>query len=372
MRIGIFSSLATYGGVQSCVISLVKGLNALGLEPTLLSDKPLNQMLVEENDLRLAHQAISYSVSRKTAEKLSPLLRGAVDLAYFYRASWLENKYDFFYVFHPNVLVDVETDHLYYLSMCPRAPGYSGRELRSRAKFWIYDRFIRKSLPIYEFGDKAERCVINSEFTADYFRRTFQKQLPVVYPPTFNSSTKTTAALQKDKIVFLSRLVPAKRPEIFIELARNFPHEKFLMVGGTDDESYARKLYEMVDRQDVGNLELRVNVSNEDVAFALGQAKFYVFPARNEHFGITTVEAIAHGAIPFVHDSGGQREIVPWEQLRFEDLEITAKFQMLLSLGSEEISTLKRSMATYIQKFSEQTYISRMIAYLPDRDTMAQ
>lgn len=370
MKIGIFSSLATYGGVQSCVISLVKGLNELGLEPTLLSDRPLNQMLVKENGLRLAHQAIRYSVSRRTAEKLSPLLRGAMDLAYFYRASWLESRFDFLYVFHPNILVDVDTDHLYYLSMCPRAPGYSGSELRSRAKFWIYDHFIRSVLPIYEFKDRAERCVINSEYTAAYFHSTFQKSLTVVYPPTFNSCIQKSSVLRKDKIVFLSRLAPAKRPELFIELAKRFPGEKFLLVGGTDDESYVKRLREMIDSEAVDNVELRVNVSNEDVAIALGQAKFYVFPSRNEHFGITTVEAMAHGAIPFVHNSGGQREIVPWEQLRFDDGEMADKFQVLLSLDAEEIERLKRSMATHIEKFSEQTYISRMLSFLPRRDPL--
>jgi glycosyltransferase involved in cell wall biosynthesis len=33
-------------------------------------------------------------------------------------------------------------------------------------------------------------------------------------------------------------------------------------------------------------------------------------PAGHEHFGITTVEAMSAGAVPVVHNSGGQREVV--------------------------------------------------------------
>jgi glycosyltransferase involved in cell wall biosynthesis len=42
----------------------------------------------------------------------------------------------------------------------------------------------------------------------------------------------------------------------------------------------------------------------------LARAKIYVHCARNEHFGISIVEAMAAGCVPVVHDSGGPREIV--------------------------------------------------------------
>jgi glycosyltransferase involved in cell wall biosynthesis len=34
------------------------------------------------------------------------------------------------------------------------------------------------------------------------------------------------------------------------------------------------------------------------------------YPAKQEHFGISTVEAMSAGAVPVVHASGGQKEIV--------------------------------------------------------------
>jgi glycosyltransferase involved in cell wall biosynthesis len=37
------------------------------------------------------------------------------------------------------------------------------------------------------------------------------------------------------------------------------------------------------------------------------------YPARQEHFGITTVEAMSAGAVPVVNGSGGQKEIVTHE-----------------------------------------------------------
>jgi glycogen synthase len=55
---------------------------------------------------------------------------------------------------------------------------------------------------------------------------------------------------------------------------------------------------------------------------------------RNEPFGISTVEAIAAGCVPIVHNSGGQREIVPFDDLRFNDkIEAVEKVKNLKNLN---------------------------------------
>ena len=40
-----------------------------------------------------------------------------------------------------------------------------------------------------------------------------------------------------------------------------------------------------------------------------------------EPFGLTAVQAVAAGALPLVHDSGGQRETVPDATLRYTSLD---------------------------------------------------
>jgi glycosyltransferase involved in cell wall biosynthesis len=48
-------------------------------------------------------------------------------------------------------------------------------------------------------------------------------------------------------------------------------------------------------------------------------------PENTEHFGITTLEAMATGAIPFVVAKGGQKEIVSDERLFWETEDELAK-----------------------------------------------
>src|SRR5687768_9648756 len=127
MKIGIFFSLNNYGGVQTCLIALIKGLNRLGIEPFLLTDAEVNQKIVTECDLRLKVTPIEFSISRGLMNKVRPFFQGAWDMIYFFRTSKLKDTFDFLYIFQPNIIVDSDTPHLYYLSMAPRSPGYSRR-----------------------------------------------------------------------------------------------------------------------------------------------------------------------------------------------------------------------------------------------------
>ena len=112
------------------------------------------------------------------------------------------------------------------------------------------------------------------------------------------------------------------------------------------------------------NVTFLANPSNEKVNEELARTRFYVFPGINEHFGMTTAEAIASGAIPFVHNSGGQREIVPDERLRFTDDEFISKFQALLDLPDTELNQIRTQLSEHIRQYSESIFIEKMLAYL--------
>jgi len=96
----------------------------------------------------------------------------------------------------------------------------------------------------------------------------------------------------------------------------------------------------------------------------LSRTRFFVFPAVNEHFGIVTVEAIASGALPFVHNSGGQREIVPDPRLRFTDDRFFEQFDNLINLPPETINGLRLALSLYVRRFSEEAFMSKMIAFI--------
>ena len=72
------------------------------------------------------------------------------------------------------------------------------------------------------------------------------------------------------------------------------------------------------------------------------------------------------GAIPFVHNSGGQIEIVPWDELRFNDDNYIEKFSNLMSFDQNKIDKLQKQISSHINKFSEEQYINKMLQYLKD------
>jgi hypothetical protein len=78
---------------------------------------------------------------------------------------------------------------------------------------------------------------------------------------------------------------------------------------------------------------------------------------------MTTPEAIASGAIPFVHDSGGQREIVIDERLRFQDSEFFAKYEALSREPAEYLGAIRQNLSCHVRRFSEEIFISKLLVF---------
>ena len=94
---------------------------------------------------------------------------------------------------------------------------------------------------------------------------------------------------------------------------------------------------------------------------ALRGAAFFLHTMRDEPFGMSTVEAIAAGCIPVVHDSGGQREVVPLDHLRFRTVEeAVGIFEALLAQRPKALAETSRYLQNHIRQFSRDTFRGRM------------
>ena len=74
----------------------------------------------------------------------------------------------------------------------------------------------------------------------------------------------------------------------------------------------------VIDSLWLTNVHLVPDASEEERDKLLSSSTFFLHSLRSEPFGITTVQGIAAGCIPIVHNSGGQIEIVEDELLRYE------------------------------------------------------
>lgn len=362
--IGIIGNLSCYGGVQTCIISLIKALNRKGITPLLITNVTVNSKIIREQQLKLEVLHHEYSLSWSKYQKWK-FLRGFRELIYFFKTSWIQQPLDFMYVFVPGIINDAKIPCLYYTSMTSRSPMSLNPGKLNKLKLFLYDHLTKYWAPVYDI-QPHNQYVINSHYTAELFHEVYKARIPVVFPPvSFQAGSLTKPApVSVNKVVFFSRIIPEKRPELFIQLAKQHPTLEFSLVGSYDSMEYVNSLKRSCAEDSINNVYWHIDTPRIQMETILEESDVYVFPAKNEHFGITTVEAIFKGVIPFVHDSGGQREIVPVEHLRFNDQNFLMKFNELVKCNATQLKQYQFDVFNNSNKFQEQHFQQALIKYL--------
>lgn len=361
-KIGIICNLMTsYGGVQVCVIELVKALNKRGYKPTLITNTAPNFDILTREELDMEVLKVEYSISHSTFNKYKPILSKVREFIYYFRSSWLNSEFDFLYFFQHNIIIDDNTKHLCYLSNSP-VTHHAPNLLINKLKIIFYKLFIKRFIPIFEFNNY--NSVINSNFTSNIYRDFYKKRLDVVYPPNALGKPKQIPVKEARTCIILSRIERPKRMELAIGLAKLAPDMHFRIVGGVTPESqeYVDYLRQLVTDNELENVEIFENVSYERNIELLSKSEFYLFLAENEHFGITTVEAINYGCIPLVHDSGGQKEIVPIEDLRYSYVELEDVFKSNISKPKAKLEEYRIILLKHAEKFDTEHFTTALIS----------
>lgn len=167
-------------------------------------------------------------------------------------------------------------------------------------------------------------AIYNSDFTKGYVEKEWPIRGKVVYPPV---STDLFKVLKKKKqIISVGRFfgyLKDKKHELLIKTFRELVNKKNLdgwslhLVGaaGEGDKEYVEKLKKEADGY---KIYLHPNLPFKKLTKLYGESSIYWHaagfgeddPTRMEHFGISTVEAMAAGCIPVVVNKGGLIEIV--------------------------------------------------------------
>lgn len=205
---------------------------------------------------------------------------------------------------------------------------HPGEMLSWRQKEFWGRKLNRK---IYEAGknsvSKEHVVVANSQFTRKAFLSyydhvDFRREPIVVYPfadqpelPLPNAEGRVNA------VASLGRFCEAKGQMVQAQLASKAPEFEFWLMGHADpNNQYFNSIKEYVETNKLTNVKLLANLSFEEVQQRLRKASFFLHCNINEPFGITSVEGLLAGCLPIVHNSGGQKEVVPVEELRFDDV----------------------------------------------------
>ncbi len=203
--------------------------------------------------------------------------------------------------------------------------------------------------------DEQEIVLANSAYTRQTLLDHYpipKNRVEVLYPPVEIPEVRTKSAKDEQLVVSLGRFAPEKRQLEQLEIARKLPHLKFCFMGFLSDNAYFEQCENFKKKHNLQHVDLLPNLSYRKVNELLDRAGLFLHAIRNEPFGITTVEAISHGCIPVVPDSGGQVEIVPRKELRYKDRSEAIKIiEQLLGRTKEEKEKLRADLFNRIREF---------------------
>jgi len=192
------------------------------------------------------------------------------------------------------------------------------KRLRHRA---YYDIEWRGRMRTYS------RRVAISRFSAEWTKRRWRAHAEVVHPPVdISGGTGPNKDLAVLSVGRFSTMAHTKKQlemvDVFCSLQEALPDWSYACVGGLntreENHRYFARVREAAGR---GRVHVAANLSKAAIGDLFGRSRIFwhaagldvdesIHPELCEHFGISTVEAMAAGCVPVVINKGGQSEIV--------------------------------------------------------------
>ncbi|MDO8638552.1 MAG: glycosyltransferase [Candidatus Daviesbacteria bacterium] len=300
LRVGLYSPyLDTFGGGERYMLTIAEQLSK-DHEVDILLDKHLLTLNPQEI-VKKSLQRFNLNLSKVNFRK-SPLGQGS---------NLVERL---FFLKQYNLLFYLTDGSIFYSTAGKSILHFQAPFTNSNLGIW--GRF---KLSSWKLG------ICNSVFTQNLIKQTWPIKTKVVYPPVGVSQIKP---LKKEKYIlsvgrFFGFLRNKKHEEMikaFKELSLN---KKKLgwslhLVGSASegDLPYLADLKKIAGANP--SIFFYPNLSFDKLSKLYGQSQIYWHaaglgeedPVNMEHFGITTVEAMAGGCVPVVINKGGQTEIV--------------------------------------------------------------
>jgi len=352
MRVLVYWSLSGVGGIQRFNALLTKALSELGLDVTVLMPSNVNV-----NALRRYH-----GVNFGGLRNIKVVRYGVVNCHSQYC-----NLLNLFV--GNNVLSELTRHHdLLFLDTLFLRPFHAG----TRIVFYLHDRAVMTSKPrpvftlkphrlflqgLLSLGSRydvltrrATRVYANSLFTAYLTENALGIRPRVLYPPIDVELIRKYAMSNKEPIVsMLARFSSSKRQDFAIRafskavsICGDEEDLELVLMGAADDLtslSYVKHLMKLSRELGINKrVRFMVNPSIETVYRVLGKSTAFIHVSPYEPFGIVVAEAMAAGAIPIVHKSGG-----PW-------IDIVRMGRYGLGFSNEEEAALGMCRAMEIAK----------------------
>ncbi len=154
-------------------------------------------------------------------------------------------------------------------------------------------------------AERVDHWIANSQNVAERIKKYYREDSTVIYPPV-DLPTSSNAAKPSDKPYFLivSRLSPYKKIDRAIKAAAELQQPLVIIGKGADEE----RLHQLA--LDLNAPVAFLGYQDDAVIYQYYEhCRAFLFPGEDD-FGITPVEAMAHGKPVIAYGKGGARETI--------------------------------------------------------------
>lgn len=345
----IHPSLSVNGGAEGVCIEIINTLLSLGARVTLFVAEPIysaQTILISRLNPKTEDVRIISALPRGL-----PLMgknKPPVLIAYAYLLRWLRNRdlTMFNYVLSTYGECDVVEGHRQacYIHF-PVLPIYSTDAARLGGRLSslpLLQRFYTQTARAISGFDRISPNALimtNSYWTKEQIRRlSGYHTARVVYPniaafPIPPGESKAPVK-NRPRCIVLGRFEVYKGHDLIVKALDHAAKDLRLtatceFIGRGTDGDVAR-LYSL--RTNNVEIEVLKDASSTTIGTAISRAHFAASAFRFEHFGRATAELMASGLPVFVHNDGGQTEIVNSNILTFGTLEdLSDRFKAVMS-----------------------------------------
>jgi len=205
-------------------------------------------------------------------------------------------------------------------------------------------------------GFKRNITLVNSHFMGEIIRNLYDIKAIVLYPSIISMHNIKSQNWEERLFQFISigRISPEKNflelINVFLAIAKKYPLARFIIAWRVGDQKYYKRLCHVINDLKI-NIKILTDIGEEDRNNLYRTSKFYIHAKTYEHFGISILEAANAGCLTFVHNSGGMREIVNPDILRFNNMyDLLMKISKLIddnNLRVETLNSLRESVKNY-------------------------
>lgn len=225
---------------------------------------------------------------------------------------------------------------------------------------------------------QIDEVVCNSSFTKSFIDPAYKVRSKILYPPV--DVTQFAPQKKRNLILVVSRFsqaLHAKKQEVLIQAfaklgQENIKNWQLVFLGGLQPQD--QKYFQQLQKQAQGlNVIFAPNISFAKLQSYYSQAKIFwhaagfgedeqQHPERVEHFGITTVEAMASGCVPLVVPKGGLKEIVTNQQCGYfwQTEEELVKQTLNLIQSEKQRVKIAQQAVVVAQKFSKSAFAKHL------------